>query len=291
MTGYGATEGTRQKFTQKERDSESGLDYFGARYYSSAQGRFTSPDPLERLMLDEKKQALFFTNPQRWNKYVYVLNNPLRNVDPDGLAEIPVWEKLSKELQEDLAKRLGGTKNAKDVWNNQFNDDKRQRVLNLRASLSAKGVWGNVTSIAFLQVNTERNVFSENRVTATVDNKNGWDLAITTNTDIKSALEATKLFASESPYWHHHEGSWTLLEKGNDIVLHVIGLHPPANQFTTSHWDAGGGSIFNSEHRSDVQNDRGPSPDRVTSYLGGTSAGQYLKGITPEIDKLLTQKK
>ena len=48
-------------------------------------------------------------------RVVYVLNNPLRNVDPDGLAEVPVWEKLSKELQGDLAKRLGGAKNAKDV--------------------------------------------------------------------------------------------------------------------------------------------------------------------------------
>jgi len=34
-----------QKFTGKERDAETGLDYFGARYMSSAQGRFTSPDP------------------------------------------------------------------------------------------------------------------------------------------------------------------------------------------------------------------------------------------------------
>jgi RHS repeat-associated protein len=77
VTGYGGADSTKQKFTQKERDSESGLDYFGARYYSSAQGRFTSPDPLERLMLDQKKQALFFTNPQRWNKYVYVLKMAL----------------------------------------------------------------------------------------------------------------------------------------------------------------------------------------------------------------------
>ncbi|PYP85422.1 MAG: hypothetical protein DMF61_16295 [Blastocatellia bacterium AA13] len=37
---------TRPKFTQKERDAESGLDYFLARYYSSAQGRFTSVDPV-----------------------------------------------------------------------------------------------------------------------------------------------------------------------------------------------------------------------------------------------------
>ncbi|MGH9931723.1 MAG: RHS repeat-associated core domain-containing protein, partial [Pyrinomonadaceae bacterium] len=42
--GYSATDGVRQKFTQKERDNETGLDYFLARYYSSTQGRFTSPD-------------------------------------------------------------------------------------------------------------------------------------------------------------------------------------------------------------------------------------------------------
>ena len=44
VDGYGGADSTRQKFTQKERDNESGLDYFGARYYSSAQGRFTSAD-------------------------------------------------------------------------------------------------------------------------------------------------------------------------------------------------------------------------------------------------------
>jgi RHS repeat-associated protein len=222
--GYGGNDAIKQKFTQKERDSESGLDYFGARYYSSAQGRFTSPDPVERLMLDQKKQALFITNPQRWDKYVYVLNNPLRNVDPDGLAEVPVWEKLSKELQEDLAKRFGGVKNAQDVWNNQFDGTKRQQVLNLRAALIDKRVWGNVTSIAFLQVNTERNTFSENRVTATVDNKNGWELAITTNKDIRSDLKG---FESESPAWHHHEGRRTLLQKGDDIVTLSDFIHRP----------------------------------------------------------------
>ena len=42
--GYSVTDGVRQKFTQKERDNETGLDYFLARYYSSTQGRFTSSD-------------------------------------------------------------------------------------------------------------------------------------------------------------------------------------------------------------------------------------------------------
>ena len=65
------------KFTGKERDSESGLDNFGARYDSSQYGRFMTPDP-------SGKQSAIISNPQTWNKYSYVLNNPLRLVDPSG---------------------------------------------------------------------------------------------------------------------------------------------------------------------------------------------------------------
>jgi RHS repeat-associated protein len=64
------------KFTGKERDTESGLDYFGARHDASALGRFMSVDPaLESEILE---------HPQTWNRYSYVYNNPLRFTDPDG---------------------------------------------------------------------------------------------------------------------------------------------------------------------------------------------------------------
>jgi len=63
-------------FTSKERDAETGLDFFGARYMSSAQGRFTSPDT---PLVDQQPSA-----PQSWNLYAYVRNNPLRFFDPDG---------------------------------------------------------------------------------------------------------------------------------------------------------------------------------------------------------------
>jgi RHS repeat-associated protein len=66
-----------QQFTLKERDVETGLDYFDARYYASIQGRFTSPDPL--LASGQAKL------PQSWNRYTYGVNNPLINVDPTGL--------------------------------------------------------------------------------------------------------------------------------------------------------------------------------------------------------------
>jgi len=65
-----------QKFTGKERDAETGLDFFGARYFSGAQGRFTSPDA---PFADQHPE-----DPQSWNMYAYVRNNPLKNADPDG---------------------------------------------------------------------------------------------------------------------------------------------------------------------------------------------------------------
>jgi RHS repeat-associated protein len=74
--GYSAADSTNQKFTQKERDNESGLDYFLARYYSSAQGRFTSPDDI--------RNDSHVGDPQSWNRYAYVRNNPLHYIDPTG---------------------------------------------------------------------------------------------------------------------------------------------------------------------------------------------------------------
>ncbi len=65
-------------FTGKERDAESGNDYFGARYYASSMGRFMSPDPSGLYYAD-------LTNPQSFNLYSYALNNPLRFIDPTGL--------------------------------------------------------------------------------------------------------------------------------------------------------------------------------------------------------------
>ena len=77
--GYSAVDNVRQKFTGSERDAESGLDYMQARYYSSAQGRFTSVDPL----MQSARVAL----PQSFNRYSYALNNPLRYNDPTGTQE------------------------------------------------------------------------------------------------------------------------------------------------------------------------------------------------------------
>jgi RHS repeat-associated protein len=88
---YNVLSGPTQRFTAKERDNESGLDFFLARYYSGAQGRFTSPDEFtggpHLFTASALTNPTFFAdlnNPQTLNKYVYCINNPLAYVDPDG---------------------------------------------------------------------------------------------------------------------------------------------------------------------------------------------------------------
>jgi len=76
------------RISGKERDSESGNDYFGARYYASSMGRFMSPDwaakqdPVPYAKLD---------NPQTLNLYAYLRNNPLAGVDADGHCNPNDW--------------------------------------------------------------------------------------------------------------------------------------------------------------------------------------------------------
>lgn len=87
LSGYSTqcADATEHHFTGKERDTESGNDYFGARYYSSSMGRWMSPD----LPFADQDPA----NPQSWNLYGYVRNNPLNSIDNDGLFTIviPGW--------------------------------------------------------------------------------------------------------------------------------------------------------------------------------------------------------
>jgi RHS repeat-associated protein len=62
--------------TGKERDTESGNVYFGARYYASSMGRWMSPDP--------SMESEILELPQTWNRYSYEYNRPLYGTDPDG---------------------------------------------------------------------------------------------------------------------------------------------------------------------------------------------------------------
>jgi RHS repeat-associated protein len=105
--GFSVSDGLRQKFTRKERDTETGQDYFGKRYYGSIQGRFTGADPydinFERQTTVNPEEAEdrfrnYIKQAQHWNRYAYALNNPLRYVDPDGQLEYNA-ELLGKKIK------------------------------------------------------------------------------------------------------------------------------------------------------------------------------------------------
>jgi RHS repeat-associated protein len=79
------------KFSGKEREANSEMDYFGARYYDHLKYRFISVDPV--INKDE-----VLANPQLWNLYAYCHNNPITYFDPDG-----------RDIFEDISKWWSGT--------------------------------------------------------------------------------------------------------------------------------------------------------------------------------------
>lgn len=100
-------------FTGKERDSESGNDYFGARYYASTMGRFLSPDWSAK---EEPVPYAKLDNPQTLNLYQYMRNNPLGGVDADGHQEgfvitpegpVPLAFPISGQLTQQDYNRMG----------------------------------------------------------------------------------------------------------------------------------------------------------------------------------------
>jgi RHS repeat-associated protein len=98
------------KFSGKERDAESQLDYFGARYYDRSQYRFVSHDPVIRPQGCAAR-------PQLWNLYTYCRNNPQAYIDYSGAASFsiqrhgPFLEDYGGKV---LGNHLGGTGYATD---------------------------------------------------------------------------------------------------------------------------------------------------------------------------------
>ncbi len=95
--GTGSSDG-RYKFTSKERDTETGLDYLTARYYDSWRGGFLSPDS----MASDSTLA-------PWSPYQYSFDNPLRFEDPTG--RWPDWATLGAQIGSWLTSKFSGIQN------------------------------------------------------------------------------------------------------------------------------------------------------------------------------------
>lgn len=180
--GFGVPDDVSQRFTGKERDVESGLDYFGARYYGSGMGRFTSPD---------SPSYANRMNPQTWNLYAYGLNNPLIFVDPDG-HEI-VCANNASQCQKDAAAATGSAEAAKRVTTATTKTDHSFLGLHWTTSKTTIAISGDMKSFRALGSNASRLADmvadTHNSVTVTYDNSakpsfwsNGYSLPVVAST-------------------------------------------------------------------------------------------------------------
>src|SRR3972149_4382399 len=81
------------EYTAKELDEDSGLYYYGARYYNPSIGRFMSVDSAGGDL----------TDPQSWNRYSYTLNNPYKYVDPNGEEHRAIYTGLNNPIKLEIA--------------------------------------------------------------------------------------------------------------------------------------------------------------------------------------------
>lgn len=147
------------KFTGKERDGESGLDYFGARYYAPNFGRFVTPDWSER---PNTVPYADFSDPQTLNLYGYVRNNPLSGLDQDGHDFRQVLDDLRLAMRQVTARVsigigygrkvnfLGNKVRVEVAWkaNVQFKDGKVAVSETVEAGASARLAKGKEVGLA-----------------------------------------------------------------------------------------------------------------------------------------------
>ncbi|MGO9340030.1 MAG: RHS repeat-associated core domain-containing protein [Terracidiphilus sp.] len=97
--------GHPSRSTGKERDTESGNDYFGARYFASSMGRMLSPDWSAKI---EPVPYSKLGDPQTLNLYAYVGNNPLSRFDVDGHELVQLGQHTDQQIN-DLTKQINNT--------------------------------------------------------------------------------------------------------------------------------------------------------------------------------------
>jgi len=161
----------------KERDQETGLDYFGARYFSGAQGRFTSADPL--------LSSGTVYNPQTWNRYSYALNNPFKYTDPTGMYICDGTDDDCKDFANAL-KRIASARDAFKKGSEQYN--------RLNSALNAYGKAGVDNGVTVLFGATRSGNPGETGIGSSVD-ASGSKIATALNPtgqDIRVTIDPTQ---------------------------------------------------------------------------------------------------
>ncbi len=184
---YLSSSGNNYKFTGKERDAESGLDDFDARFYSSSLGRFVSPDSSGYSSL---------ANAQSWNLYAYTLNNPIKYVDPTGhTVELSCADKT--KCQQVVAGATGNAAAASRVTSTTVTTNHSFLGIHWTTSHTYVTITGNINSFRALSANARKLAdLVQSKQNFTVDIRNTY----LTNDRQGWTGENTALFNSAAPF-------------------------------------------------------------------------------------------
>jgi len=108
-----ATQSIPYLFTGRELDASTGLSDFGFRFYDPRQGQWISADPILDEMLDTRRLTQPDLGPGAFflagRLYAYVANDPVDQIDPDGLARLPIHVQ-GKRFEGQVARKLAAAK-------------------------------------------------------------------------------------------------------------------------------------------------------------------------------------
>ena len=201
-----------EKFIGKEKDKETGLYYFGARYMDPKIGRFINPDPVDPVdQRTSKTIGNLLINPQRLNMYVYGLNNPYRYLDVAG------------KWAEDVHSGIGNTKYGTYHWAKQVGfSEQEARTIAIGNNSADLGGWSGWIPI----IGDQSRHFNQpdSFIDGIGDTRDYW-----AGIEFKRALE----------YW----------EKGNKKAAlgHLgKGLHSLQDKYAHRDWDTG--AFYAKEH-------------------------------------------
>ena len=130
------------KFTGKERDPETGNDYFGARYYENNLGRFMTADPLPWIGwqhgndYQRRQFVAYLENPQHFDEYAYALNNPVTLTDPTGMNACGGSNDSACHVTVTLQSR---STDAKGNYSDQFSKVRNEGQYNATATVRVNG--------------------------------------------------------------------------------------------------------------------------------------------------------
>jgi hypothetical protein len=197
--------------------------------------------------------------------------------------QIPHWAELKPDLQNEFAPRTGA--NAAAVWDS-WDMDRRLRLLHVMAVLRRYAIWPYVATIEFGTLHrVNRWFWKHDEVKWTPDG--GWWLGITTAPGVEGALDAAGF--ENRLNLNHIENQTNYMEPGDGTVMHWGRLIAPYDEYTTLHFDSGGGRLWSREHFKELRTGKGLTNEQVTRDIIKTPAGFYLQGICPDLEAMFDQ--